>query len=330
MSLPLYRRFHSVTSSVRNCALSNLCFPCRSIKGTTELAYALNKDYSHRLCDFMSLVTSLLLSPSAAMAANQETAACPHPYPPPETPTSPFSIALAPLCTSLPFPSHLPVVGLFTLEFQEPGLEHEYQCWKAGCMKKLDACSLLACFLFIAAGFPSSVMNQLIAAACILALAAAMVRIATRVPRAFNLYQEHRDKVLVVAMLLIAGIVHAGGASVWQTYRLFTLLSLFLPVSLRWHTPRLLVAGGWGAAHLAFGASSSVQLTHKLVCLVVGGLVAPSVLLYIIEVISRRAFVSRQAILAAEEAEANGEEWWLDDEDDLDDDYDYDYDEDYL
>lgn len=320
--------FGSLIARVK-CAETGLPNP-QSIKGISELAYALNMDYSHRLCDFMSLVTSLLLNPSAAMAANQEGAACPHAYQPEESRTGTFSIALAPLCTSLPLPSHLPIVGLFTLEFQETALEHEYQSWKARCMKKLDVCSFLACSLFIAADFPCSALNQALAAACIMAIAAATIGLAQRMPKALELYRDHRDKVLIVAMLLMACVVHVGGASVWRTHRLFTLVSLFLPVRLRWHAPGLLVAGGWGAVHLAIGASSSLQLTHELICLVIGGLVAPSVLLYIMEVISRRAFVSRQAILAAEEAEADGEEWWLEDDEDLDleDDYDYDYDDD--
>ena len=271
----------------------------------------------------MVLVTSLLLNPSAAMAASQESTGCPPQYSATGSHTSRYSTALAPLCTTLPFPTHLPIIDLFTLEFEEPWLEREYQCWKAECMKPLDAFSLLACFLFIVVGLPCGALNQACLAGCIIALATAAVGLTRLMPRALYLYGEYRDQILTVTMLCMVSIVNAFGNPVWRTYRVFTLMSLFLPVRLRWFAPRLVLASAWGAAHLAFKASSGGQIASELLCLFVGGVLAPSVLLYIMEVISRRMFVSRQAILAAEDLDFDDDDddWWLDEDEEEFDDY---------
>ena len=228
-----------------------------------------------------------------------------------------FSSQIAPLCTALQFPGPPPLVNLLTLRFQESWLEQEYHEWKAESLNTLDAYSLLACFVMLAAG-----LNGLLCWAALLVITATAAALAT-LPRCAAFYRNHRDKVLCgVTMCGVALMQFGGRYESAVDNQLLLILSLFLPSRLTWHALQLLAVFAWRAGcmvtlHWWGSASTPRHQVHylcaaqKLMQLVVGAFLAPLLLVYIMEVVSRRVFLARQAIMAAEEEEEEEEEDWL-------------------
>ena len=297
----------------------------RSIDIAIQLADALSTYHTQQLREFVSVVTSLLLSPvyddrhATATATTTRTRTTR-----PQSPVHEEDIDRSPLTaflytdlgplptTTAPMP--LPKINRFTLRFRDPWLEREFHEWRAASMGRLDAWSLTTGVMLIATlmAVPSwaraAIYVAIIAVcsmACILSLAP------TTTGRALIAwYRPRRDGVMAVgaAVGLLCSYFMSG--SIALRSRLVTVVPLLFQSQLTWQVPHILVALVLRCICTSASAWQVVRLVGIAACI-------PLAIVYIMEVVSRRAFLGRQAILeaeaAAEEEEEDDDDWLYDD-----------------
>jgi hypothetical protein len=318
----------------------------RSIQGFINLAEALSVHHAQQLRDFTSLVTSLLLRPMDGMVPPPLSSMRGTLYPPPpsrsattrhrsqsttstlhslDQRTRLFSTALAPLASNgARLPGPLPRVSLLTLEFENLSFEREFHSWKAECMQKQDLWSVFACVVVIIASVPAATaMSQLLQVGFILAAAAVTALLATRLQSSvasssntsLSFYCQNRDKLMLASTLCITAGVYLTGGGLILYNQVFALVAVLLPVRLRWQFSQLLLVLAWRIGCTTSVLSSPVSLMR----MVLGVVIAPFFLAYVVEVVARRGFLSRQALVgAAADARARAE--YDDDEYEFDDD----------
>lgn len=327
-----------------------------------KLAGALSKHHSQELCEFVYIVTSMLLRPMEVMNPPppplSRRAFHPPRVPPRAIVTHPhslistssiqhqqqngrlsgrFSTALAPLASNgVQLPWLLPRVSLLTLEFENPCFEADFHSWKAECMRNQDLWSLFACLVVIIASVATSTrISQLVQVGVILATAAVTAVLATSMQsssssnnKPLSFYRNNRDTILVASTLCIATCLSFTGGGLVLKNQIFALIAVLLPVRLRWHIAQLLIVLTWRIVSLAVFPPTPLDVIR----LVIGAVLAPFTIAYVAEAVARRGFLSRQALAAAAaaaEVEYDDEFDEYDDEEEYDD-YDEENDEDWL
>ena len=279
--------------------------------------------HSQQLCEFASIVTSLLLRPmdlfdpppfptQRARRPSAPRATVTHPQSTnslqqqqDDRSTSLFSTALAPLATHGIQPTGpLPIINLLTLEFQDRILETNFHTWKAECMENQDLWSLFACLVVIIASLPMTT-STIFAAVAFTAILAKNKNLV--------FYRNNRDRILFTSTLCITTGVYLTGGSPGLKNQVFALIAVLLPVHLRWHLPQLFIALGCRVGSLI---TSSTVTSLDFIRLFIGVVLAPFIFAYVVEAVARRAFLSRQALAAVAAAEYD------EDDDDYDDEFD--------
>jgi len=237
-----------------------------------------------------------------------------------------LSTALAPLASNgIQLPAPLPRVSLLTLEFQNSSLETQFHSWKADCTRNQDLWSLFACFTAIIASAPAATpLSQLLQVAAIFVAAAATALLSTGLQSSSNrntiraFYCENRDKIILVSSLCITAGVYLTGGGVVLFNQIFALVAVLLPARLRWHAAQLSLVFAWRIASIASVLSAPLHLLR----LFSGVVLAPFIFAYVVECVTRRGFLSRQALVAAAaNAEARAQTEYDDDFEDDDSEY---------
>jgi hypothetical protein len=189
-------------------------------------------------------------------------------------------------------------------------------------MQTQDLWSLFACLVVIIASVPiSTAFSQLLQVGFIFMAAASTATLATSMQSSSNnnhlaFYRRHRDKIMLASSSFFTTSVYLAGGGGVLYKQVFALVAVLLPVRLRWHVSQLLLVLTWRIAC----TESVLSTPFNLIRLILGVVIAPFILAYLVECVARRGFLSRRALAAAAAADTGAE---YEDEDEYDDEYEF-------